>query len=55
LCGRCRHQRVVTSDRGVTFLMCRLSTVDSAFPKYPHLPVLVCSGFAADPSPQDEQ
>jgi len=54
LCGRCQHHRVVTSNRGATFLMCQLSAVDAAFPKYPHLPVLACTGFAADPSPQDE-
>jgi len=33
--------------------MCQLSAVDPAFPKYPHLPVLHCTGFTVDPSSQE--
>ncbi len=46
LCDRCRHQRVVGNTRGSTFSLCRLSAIDSGFPKYPSVPVLRCSGFA---------
>src|SRR5687767_11879710 len=45
LCAICRHARRITSDRGSVFVMCGLSKVDPAFPKYPPLPVLSCSGF----------
>jgi len=37
--------RRVTSDRGSIFYLCQLSKVDPAFPKYPKLPVLQCSGY----------
>jgi len=45
LCEGCRHRRVVTSARGSRFLLCERSKTDPAFPKYPRLPVLRCSGF----------
>jgi len=35
----------VISDRGSVFYLCELSKVDPAFPKYPRLPVLKCSGY----------
>jgi hypothetical protein len=37
----------MTSDRGSTFLMCKLSFADARFAKYPQLPVLVCDGYLA--------
>jgi hypothetical protein len=46
LCGACRHSRVVRSGRGSTFRLCELSRTDPAFPRYPPLPVVVCSGFS---------
>lgn len=45
LCRNCQHAREIVSDRGSTFLMCRLSFEDSNFVKYPRLPVLACSGY----------
>jgi hypothetical protein len=39
---------VVTSTRGSTFYLCKLSFVDSRFAKYPALPVLRCSGYERD-------
>jgi len=45
LCLRCVHSRAVQSGRGPTYYLCRLSAVDSRFPKYPRLPVLRCDGF----------
>jgi len=44
LCGSCRHARVITSDRGSAFLLCRLSREDPRFARYPRLPVWRCPG-----------
>jgi hypothetical protein len=54
LCRICCHARRIESDRGSTFLMCKLSFEDSRFTKYPRLPVLICSGYqpaTEDPRP----
>jgi hypothetical protein len=45
LCADCRYSRRKKSDRGSTFYFCERSATDPAFPKYPRLPVLECSGF----------
>jgi len=45
LCGLCVNARIIESKRGSRFYMCELSKVDPAFPKYPPLPVLKCSGY----------
>jgi len=45
LCASCAHAQVVTSTRGSRFYLCRLSATDPRFPKYPSLPVRVCSGY----------
>jgi len=44
LCARCRHARVVETERSV-FWMCGRSADDARFPKYPRLPVIECVGF----------
>jgi hypothetical protein len=52
LCAGCVHVQRVTSARGSTFYLCRLSFVDGRFARYPPLPVLACAGFepsSADP------
>ena len=50
LCERCIHMQLVTSAKGSTFYLCRLSFTDPRFPRYPALPVLACTGFTpADP------
>jgi hypothetical protein len=41
----CAHARVVDSGKGSRFWLCKLSSVDPRFPKYPRLPVVECSGF----------
>jgi hypothetical protein len=51
LCDLCRHQRVVRNTRGSTFSLCERSKTDPAFPRYPRLPVVECSGY--EPRPQD--
>lgn len=45
LCRTCRHARIITSARGSTFYLCRLSETDPRFAKYPALPVVRCAGF----------
>lgn len=45
LCRACVNARVVRSGRGSTFWLCELSRTDPAFPRYPPLPVVRCSGF----------
>lgn len=47
LCVDCRHVRRIESARGSEFYSCGLSATDASFPKYPRLPVLVCSGYSA--------
>ena len=45
LCAACAHSHRVESSRGAEFYLCRLSATDSAFPKYPRLPVLSCEAY----------
>jgi hypothetical protein len=45
LCGTCRHVRIMYSDRGSIFYLCRLSFTQPQFPKYPRLPVIECQGY----------
>jgi len=42
------HARLVVTGRGSRFVLCERSRTDPAFPRYPPLPVVACSGF--DPS-----
>jgi hypothetical protein len=51
LCVTCRHRRDVVSKRGGRFVLCELSRVDPAFPRYPRLPVVACSGWQAEARP----
>jgi hypothetical protein len=44
LCGSCANSRTVET-RTSRFYLCRLSSVDPRFPKYPRIPVLRCVGF----------
>jgi len=45
LCSECVWRREIVSDKGSYFLMCLKCNEDPSFPKYPRLPVLVCSGY----------
>ncbi len=47
LCADCLHARRIESARGSRFFLCELSLTDPRFAKYPRLPVLSCSGYAA--------
>jgi len=50
LCDHCRHQQLVPNTRGSVFSLCRRSRTDSAYPRYPRLPVLSCPGFEPKPA-----
>jgi hypothetical protein len=45
LCQDCTHVKLVRSEHGSTFFLCRLAATDPRFAKYPAQPVLDCSGF----------
>jgi hypothetical protein len=45
LCASCRFAEIITSSRGSTFYLCRLSETNPAFRRYPMLPVRQCSGY----------
>lgn len=45
LCTWCSWAREVRNRRGSRFFLCTLSRHDSAFPRYPPLPVTRCAGF----------
>lgn len=45
LCEACVWARIIRSDRGSEFWLCRYSAEDARYPKYPRLPVLVCAAF----------
>jgi hypothetical protein len=47
LCAHCKHVRVIRSDRGSLFYLCRRSATDPSYPQYPRLPVLFCRGHEA--------
>jgi hypothetical protein len=55
LCDRCLHQRLVPNTRGSVFSLCERSRVDPAFPRYPRLPVLSCSGFEPGPGARERR
>jgi len=48
LCATCAHVQRITSSKGSTFYLCRLSETDPRFRKYPALPVTACIGYQQD-------
>jgi len=44
LCESCAHVRIIRSERGSTFYMCKLAAQDARYPKYPGQPVFSCAG-----------
>ena len=49
LCETCQNMREVRTARS-RFLLCELSVVDDAYPKYPPQPIVRCAGY----QPRDE-
>jgi len=52
LCDTCVHRKEIRSDRGSVFILCQKGLKDSAWPKYPRLPVVQCTGFENEPDAQ---
>ncbi|MGJ5813458.1 hypothetical protein [Paludibaculum fermentans] len=50
LCETCAWVRRIENDRGSVFLLCRRALTDTAYPKYPRLPVLRCPGYEPVPT-----
>jgi hypothetical protein len=48
LCATCAHAKIIPSDRGSRYYMCRLSLTDPRFARYPVIPVVACSGYRSD-------
>jgi len=55
LCSDCEHARIIRSDRGSVFYLCRLSATNPSFAKYPRLPMLSCTGYKTLPNSQREK
>jgi hypothetical protein len=53
LCADCAHAHIVESDRGSIFLLCKLSSSDPNFAKYPRLPMLSCPGYTKNTEQAD--
>ncbi len=45
LCEQCSHAARVTGARGGTFYLCKQSTIDARYPRYPRLPVHQCEAY----------
>jgi hypothetical protein len=45
LCNTCEHQRIVSNTRGSVFSLCERSRRETAYPRYPRLPVESCDGY----------
>jgi len=49
LCSACRHARMIRSAKDSEFWLCKRSTLDPRFAKYPALPRRACEGFEQHP------
>jgi hypothetical protein len=47
LCATCLQARRVETAKNSAFYLCQRSVTDPAFPKYPRLPVIQCTGYTA--------
>ena len=45
LCVRCVNAQRIVSLKGSTFILCLYAKNDSAFAKYPRLPVVTCAAY----------
>lgn len=53
LCPRCRHVKLIHSDRGSDFYQCLRAAVDPTYARYPVLPKLECRGFEEKERPPE--
>jgi hypothetical protein len=54
LCARCRHARIIRSDRESVFYLCERALSEPGYAKYPRLPVLECRGYEPDEPPREQ-
>jgi len=47
LCATCSQAKRIRNSRGSVFHLCLRADDDPTFSRYPRLPVLLCSGYAA--------
>ena len=45
LCKTCAWMREIVTPKSSRFLLCQLSQMDPAYPKYPRHPVVRCDGY----------
>ncbi len=45
LCAQCRWAARVPTDKARCYWRCRRSEVDTRYPRYPRLPMVVCAGY----------
>ncbi len=45
LCFSCHYGNRIISGKGSSFIRCKKHFEDAGYPKYPVLPVIICSGF----------
>ena len=50
-CARCQYCQRIRTARGATFYLCKRAQFDSAYPRYPRVPVVQCAGFVAARAP----
>jgi hypothetical protein len=55
LCFRCRHVRIIRTDRGSMFYQCSRAAADPSYPRYPILPMLECGGFEETPIAAEQE
>ena len=48
ICQNCKFVTTIVSGKGSLFIQCKQHFSDKKFPKYPRLPVTICSGFIKD-------
>ena len=45
ICQNCKFVNRIFSGKGSVFIQCKQHFINKNFPKYPRLPVTICSGF----------
>ncbi|MQG39087.1 MAG: hypothetical protein FI718_03760 [SAR202 cluster bacterium] len=45
ICQNCKFVSRIVSGKGSIFIQCKQHFSNKKFPKYPRLPVTICSGF----------
>ena len=54
LCETCASMLAVVTPKGSRFLLCQLSRIDPAYPKYPPQPIVRCAGHQPRDTNEDK-